>query len=135
MSTGLIPILLARMPKREHPKTMRLGRSVLLCKLVVGGEKTHPKVREFAPLTRYGSCCPPAPVLFRAFQIPGWVKEMRPTRMTLNSGLRYHLVKDDTGLLYSTTSWPEEISSMLLAFSLDMVEDVPTLEGSRADVM
>lgn len=57
---------------------------------------------------------------------------MRPTRMTLNSGLRYHLVKDDTGLLYSTTSWLEELSSMLLAFSLDMVEDV---QGRRADVM
>ena len=37
-------------------------------------------------------------LLFSAFQIPGCVKEIKPTKITLNSGLRYHLVNADTGL-------------------------------------
>lgn len=44
MRTHFRPILLARILKNEHPKTM------------------IPKVSELAPLTRYGSCWPPAPV-------------------------------------------------------------------------
>ena len=67
-------------------------------------DETYPKVNEFAPLTRYGSCWPPAPVLFRAFQIPGCVKDIRPTRMTLNNGLRYHFVNRDRGLVVCSTA-------------------------------
>lgn len=66
--------------------------------------QTYPKVKELAPLTKYGSCCPPAPVLFNAFQIPGCVKEINPTIMTLNNGLRYHLVNLDTGFAAAYTS-------------------------------
>lgn len=44
MRTVFKPILLARMAKMEQPKDMM------------------PKVRALAPLTRYGSCWPPAPV-------------------------------------------------------------------------
>lgn len=36
-------------------------------------------------------------LLLSAFQIPGWVNDIKPTTMTLNSGLLYHLVKRDTG--------------------------------------
>lgn len=38
-------------------------------------------------------------ILLRAFQIPGWVKEIRPTMMTLNKGLRYQRVNLETGLV------------------------------------
>jgi hypothetical protein len=70
-------------------------------------EVTDPKVNELAPLTKYGSCCPPAPVLFNAFQIPGWVNEIKPRIITLNSGLRNHLVSLDTDLGALYTSWSE----------------------------
>lgn len=36
--------------------------------------------------------------------MPGWVNEIKPARMTLQSGLRYHLVNLDTGLVDSATS-------------------------------
>ena len=32
--------------------------------------------------------------------MPGWVNEINPTMMTLNSGLRYHLVNRDTGFIW-----------------------------------
>lgn len=38
-------------------------------------------------------------ILFKAFQIPGCVKEIRPTKMTLNKGVRYHLANLDRGLV------------------------------------
>lgn len=42
-------------------------------------------------------------ILFKAFQIPGCVKEIKPTMMTLNNGLRYHLVHLPTG--FCTANW------------------------------
>lgn len=41
-------------------------------------------------------------LLFRAFQIPGWVNEINPTIITLKRALRYHLVMRDTGFC---TGW------------------------------
>jgi hypothetical protein len=35
-------------------------------------------------------------VLLSAFQIPGCVKDINPTMITLNNGLRYHLVNLET---------------------------------------
>jgi hypothetical protein len=35
-------------------------------------------------------------ILFRAFQMPGCVKLIKPTTMTLNNGLLYQRVKRDT---------------------------------------
>lgn len=37
--------------------------------------------------------------------MPGCVKEMRPASITLNSGLRNHLVKRDTGFLLVSSTW------------------------------
>lgn len=31
--------------------------------------------------------------------MPGWVNEIRPTKMTLNNGVRYHLANLDRGLV------------------------------------
>ena len=87
--------------------------------------KTYPNVNELDPLTRYGSCAPPAPVLLRAFQIPGWVNEMRPTRMTLNRGLRYQRVNLDTGLIVcSSVTVSVETEPISTFFSLLSVEDI-----------
>jgi hypothetical protein len=35
-------------------------------------------------------------LLLSAFQMPGWVNDINPTTMTLNSGLLYHRVKRET---------------------------------------
>lgn len=38
-------------------------------------------------------------ILFNAPHIPGWVREINPTRMILKRGLRYHLVNQETGFV------------------------------------
>src|SRR5689334_12793736 len=81
ISTFLTPILLARMPKMVQPNTMILQSHSSVSTNVafrLRGAAYYPKVNAFDPFTRYGSCWPPAPVLFKAFQIPGWVKEINP---------------------------------------------------------
>ena len=50
--------------------------------------------------------------------MPGCVKEIMPTRMTLNSGLRNHRVKRDTGF-EACTSWAGP-SSGCFTMSVDM---------------
>jgi hypothetical protein len=49
-------------------------------------------------------------VLFRAFQMPGCVKEINPTRTTLKSGLRNHRVKVETGFDVGEISSPATTS-------------------------
>lgn len=62
-------------------------------------------------------------VLFKAFQIPGCVKDINPTRITLNRGVRNHLASLDRGLLLVVVPiW----SSLLLLLTADM------LVGSQA---
>jgi len=59
------PNLLARTLKIEQPKTINLGGiSLELLWKILGSllGEAYPKVNALAPLTKYGSCCPPAPV-------------------------------------------------------------------------
>lgn len=50
--------------------------------------------------------------------MPGWVKDMRPTTMTLNNGLRYHLVNRERGLVVCSTAlcWELPSSRLVLSF-------------------
>lgn len=57
-------------------------------------------------------------ILLSAFQMPGCVKEIMPTTMTLNSGLLNHRVKRDTGF-GACTSWVAP-SSGCLTTSVDI---------------
>lgn len=54
-------------------------------------------------------------VLLRAFHIPGCVKLIKPTTMTLNKGLRYHLVNFDTGFGAWSSDACSTSGSMLLS--------------------
>lgn len=61
-------------------------------------------------------------MLFKAFQIPGWVNEIKPTMITLKSGLRYHLVNLETCFCLIYTSSLEFSPSLVVStasFGLD----------------
>jgi hypothetical protein len=55
-----------------------------------------------------------ARLLLSAFQIPGWVNDINPTMMTLNSGLLYHRVNRETGLMCGSFAFSTSGSMTLL---------------------
>lgn len=62
----------------------------------IGPPKRHiipmrPNTRALAALTRYGSCAPPAPSAFIAFQSPGAKKPTAPMTKALKRVVRYQV--------------------------------------------
>ena len=71
-------------------------------------------------------------ILLSAFQIPGWVKEMKPTMMTLKSGLRYQRVNLETGFVCGCPASSSDPASLVdFASSSDtLVSDIlPSMIG------
>jgi hypothetical protein len=70
-------------------------------------------------------------LLFSAFQIPGCVKEINPTTITLKRGLLYQRVKRETDFagasFVDSTSGSRALSDILKTLANDILADVAGL--------